>query len=206
MLDDAALRGYAKGRRKREEIIEAATQLFGEVGYYAASLREISARVGISHPGLLHHFPTKEGLLAAVLEHRDAVDETLVIEDLDAGFGFFEALVRVIDRNQSRPGIVELYAMLASEATVADHPAHEYFRNRYATLIERLSSEISRMIDQGRLPLGMDVLATARSVVAIMDGLQIQWLMERDQPESRVDMAKALKSHLWLVGRAGLPE
>lgn len=206
MPDDAAPRGYAKGRRKRMEIIEAATQLFGEMGYHAASLREISSRVGISHPGLLHHFPTKEGLLAAVFEHRDTVDEALFSEDMAAGFGFFEALVRGVDRNQARPGVVEFYAMLSSEATVADHPANGYFRHRYATVIERLTQEIANLIAQDRLPAKMDVLATARSVVAIMDGLQIQWLLDRDQPEQRVDMAEALKSHLWLVGRVDLPE
>nr|MYU47886.1 TetR family transcriptional regulator [Streptomyces sp. SID7803] len=68
-------RGYAKGRAKREEILDQAMAMFGEAGYRGASLRVIATRCGISHPGLLHHFPTKESLLLAVLEHRDAVDD-----------------------------------------------------------------------------------------------------------------------------------
>src|SRR4051794_33036734 len=36
--------GYAKGRATREEILDSAMQLFGEVGYRTASLREVSAR------------------------------------------------------------------------------------------------------------------------------------------------------------------
>ena len=51
--------GYARGRATREEILDVAMQLFGEVGYRTASLREVASRVGISHPGLLHHFASK---------------------------------------------------------------------------------------------------------------------------------------------------
>ena len=51
--------GYAKGRAKLRDILDQATALFGEAGYRGTSLREIAARCGISHPGLLHHFPTK---------------------------------------------------------------------------------------------------------------------------------------------------
>ncbi|SDR78466.1 DNA-binding transcriptional regulator, AcrR family [Paraoerskovia marina] len=201
MSEVAPVRGYAKGRRKRLEIIEAATGLFGEVGYRAASLREISSRVGISHPGLLHHFPTKETLLAAVLEHRDELDEVRLAEDRSEGVGFFAALVQMVQRNQSQPGMIELYAMLSIEATVPDHPAHAYFQQRYQSLIERISEELARMVDDDRLPASTDMGATARSIVALMDGLQVQWLMDRDRPDERVDMAAALRAHLWLLGR-----
>ena len=118
-----APRGYAKGRAKRDEIIEAATGLFGEVGYRSASLREISSRVGISHPGLLHHFPTKQLLLQAVLERRDEADFAAFAQDVQDGVDYFESLARVIDRNATRPGIVELYSILSAEATSPDHPA-----------------------------------------------------------------------------------
>src|SRR3954447_8882935 len=87
--------GYAKGRATREEILDSAMQLFGEVGYHTASLREVSARVGISLPGLLHHFPSKAALLGAVLVHRDEIDGAAFRADLDAGVDYFDALVRI---------------------------------------------------------------------------------------------------------------
>src|SRR3954468_8724624 len=109
--------GYAKGRATREEILDSAMRLFGEVGYRTASLREISARVGISHPGLLHHFPSKAALLEAVLVRRDEIDGAAFQADLDAGVDFFDAIVQVAERNAARPGIVELFATLSAEAT-----------------------------------------------------------------------------------------
>lgn len=66
--------GYLKGRIRREDIISAAVALYAEAGYYGSSLREIAKRAGITHAGLLYYFPTKEALLAAVLERRDAED------------------------------------------------------------------------------------------------------------------------------------
>jgi AcrR family transcriptional regulator len=194
-----ASRGYAKGRAKRDEILEAATGLFGEVGYHSASLREISSRVGISHPGLLHHFPTKEVLLQAVLEHRDAVDFALLEADFAQGLDYFDALVRVVERNSSRPGIVELFCILSAEATAPDHPAHDYFQRRYDGVLLRSRQELARRAATGRLRPGIDVASTARAIVALMDGLQVQFLLERNGPRPPVDMAAGLRSYLSLV-------
>ena len=53
-----------------EEILHAASDLFAEHGYRGASLALIAERVGMSTPGLLHHFPTKEHLLIDLLALR----------------------------------------------------------------------------------------------------------------------------------------
>jgi AcrR family transcriptional regulator len=192
-------RGYAKGRAKRDEIIEAATGLFGEVGYHSASLREISSRVGISHPGLLHHFPTKEQLLQAVLERRDEDDFVLFDQDVRDGVDYFESLLRVIERNAAKPGIVELFCILSAEATSPDHPAHGYFQRRYDGVLARTRHELSRRADEGRLRPWVDVAAAARALVAVMDGLQVQFLLERGGPRPPVDMAAGLRAFIALV-------
>src|SRR6187551_1592925 len=188
--------GYARGRATREEILDVAMQLFGEVGYRTASLREVASRVGISHPGLLHHFASKAVLLAAVLERRDEVDEAAFEADLDAGHDYVDALARVVERNGSRPGIVELFATLSAEATSPDHPAHAYFQERYRKVVDRAVVEFSRRRDEGRLRPGIDPLTAARLTVAVMDGLQIQWLLSVDTPATRPDMAATLRAYI----------
>jgi AcrR family transcriptional regulator len=194
-----APRGYAKGRAKRDEIITAATGLFGEVGYHSASLREISSRVGISHPGLLHHFPTKEQLLQAVLERRDEEDHALTDQDRADGIDYFESLVRVVERNTAKPGIVELFCILSAEATSPEHPAHEYFQRRYDGVLARIRHELASRAAEGILRPGVDVAASARVLVAVLDGLQVQFLLERDAPRPPVDMAAGLRSYLALI-------
>src|SRR4051794_10743987 len=187
--------GYARGRATREEILDAAMQLFGEVGYRTASLREVAARVGISHPGLLHHFPSKAALLEAVLSRRDEIDEALFRADLDAGHDHFDGLALLVERNAARPGIVELFATLSAEATSPGHPAHAYFQDRYRAVVEVTRTEFERWRDEGRLRDGIDPLTAARLTVAVMDGMQIQWLLAADTPDARPDMAAALRAH-----------
>lgn len=196
----APRRGYAKGRAKREEILQAAIVLFGEVGYHGASLREVAARVGISHPGLLHHFPTKAALLEGVLAHRDAVDAADLDTDLAQGRSLVEALVRLVERNALRRPVVEVFTGLAAEATAPGHPAHDFFAERYRSTVRRIRTELERSADAGTLRDGIDPAAAARAVVALMDGLQVQWLYSHDGPRgARVDMAADLRAYLDLV-------
>ena len=57
---------------KRAEILAEAVRVFAESGYRGGSLKEIADRVGLSQAGLLHHFSSKEELLAEVIAARDA--------------------------------------------------------------------------------------------------------------------------------------
>jgi AcrR family transcriptional regulator len=189
--------GYAKGRATRQEIIRAAILVFADVGYHGASLRDIAARVGISHPGLLHHFPNKVALLEAVLEYRDEVDEESFEEDLARGTDYFDALVNVIERNRLRRPLVELFAGLSTEATSPDHPAHDYFQRRYTRVVGEQTAQLRERAAQGRLAPGVDPEQAARTVVALIDGLQVQWLLSLERPGAdRVDMAADLRGYL----------
>jgi AcrR family transcriptional regulator len=191
MTTDGPRAGYARGRATREEILDAATKLFSEVGYRTASLREVASRVGISHPGLMHHFATKAVLLAAVLERRDEADRVAFRADLAAGADFLDALALLAARNATVPDLVELYATLSAEATAADHPAHEYFQRRYASVLDDATREFERLRAAGRLRDDVDPRTAARLTVAAMDGLQVQWLLEAGAGD-RVDMAAAI--------------
>lgn len=58
-----------------QRILEAATQLFYEKGYHAATMREVAAAVGIKAGSLYNHFPGKEDLLFRIA--RGTMDELL---------------------------------------------------------------------------------------------------------------------------------
>ena len=61
--------------RVRSDIVEAATQVFSERGYHAASMTEIADRVGMRKPSLYHHIRKKEDLLFAI--HEQLIDELI---------------------------------------------------------------------------------------------------------------------------------
>ena len=52
----------------RERILRAAAALFREQGFSQASMRDLADRVGIHKSSLYHHFPSKQALLAEILE------------------------------------------------------------------------------------------------------------------------------------------
>jgi len=54
---------------RREEVLETALTLVSEHGVAGASLRKLATELGISQPSLYHYFPSKDALVAAVVEY-----------------------------------------------------------------------------------------------------------------------------------------
>ncbi|HJQ45062.1 MAG TPA: TetR family transcriptional regulator [Amycolatopsis sp.] len=48
--------------------LAGALEAFVELGYHGATIRDIAQRAGLSVPGVYHHWPTKQGLLVALLD------------------------------------------------------------------------------------------------------------------------------------------
>jgi AcrR family transcriptional regulator len=180
---------YAKSSVTRSLILDAALEVFAESGYRAGSLRDIAARVGMSDAGMLHHFRNKSALLQAVLDRRDERSLNLVdFEAADPAFAL-RGLVDLAAYNASVPGVVELYTTLSAEATSPTHPAHEYFKRRYEFTRSNTVVVFQRLASADRIPVTIDPFRAAVATLALMDGLQVQWLLDRDL----IDMAQELE-------------
>ena len=57
-----------EGHTRREEILQAAKELFLQVGYEATTIRKIADRVGVSAPALYLYFADKEAILIALCD------------------------------------------------------------------------------------------------------------------------------------------
>ncbi|WP_062466741.1 TetR/AcrR family transcriptional regulator [Demequina maris] len=180
-----------RGAGTRALILDTALAAFAESGYRGTSVRDIATRCGLTHPALLYHFPTKADLLLAVLGRRDDSEGRAVGFDELHGRALLDHLVDTARRNAARRGVVELYATLSAEATEPGHPAHAYFVARYASLREAVTRAYRELEADGALRPGIAPATAARQLVALMDGLQIQWLLDPD-----VDMAEALAAHV----------
>ena len=179
---------YAKSEGTRKAILEAALEVFAQGGYRSGSLREVALRVGMTEAGLLHHFPSKANLLAAVLDLRDQHAYDLVPLDGENGEATIRGLVDLARYNASVPGVVELYCVLSAEATSPDHPAHEYFVQRYEITRRSVGAAFAWLEAKGKLAPGVQPLGATRATIALMDGFQVQWLLDR----SSIDMADEL--------------
>ena len=180
---------YAKTEEKRRTILDAALEVFAQSGYRKGSIREVAERVGMSEAGLLHHFPNKSALLSAVLERRDELAREFLDFDNVQGIVTLAGLVRLARYNASIPGVVELYCVLSAEATAPDHPAHRYFVDRYNDTRVSVTRTFSTLASSGQLRAGVEPASAARATIALMDGLQVQWLLDPDG----VDMGERLE-------------
>jgi AcrR family transcriptional regulator len=185
---------YVKGRARREEILRVAIEIFAAQGYRGGSLAAIARRVGLSEAGVLHHFPSKEHLLLEVLQLRDDEDRAWVraVTADEQVPGWTERLIQAGQRMVSRPELARLYATLAAESLYADHPAHAWFRDRNRRIRQELADALRLEQRFGRFPATADPDLTAVHLVAVLEGLQAQWLLLPGE----IDLVAALADYL----------
>ena len=186
--------GYAVGRRRRVQIVADAMRLFARDGYGDTSLRDIADAVGVSKSTLLHHYASKEALLSAVLSERDsAIGVHQAVVAPTSAADLLRSLPEGAAHSASEePGLIEVYAVLSCEAVPAGHPAHEYFETRFADAIGYFAELFRLAQADGDLPEHRDPEHEAIWLIALWDGLQYQWLYDRDA----VDTAAQLRAHL----------
>jgi AcrR family transcriptional regulator len=171
------LRGpYAGAAERRAAIVDAAFRVFAEHGYTKGSLQKVADLVGMSQTSLLHYFPKKSDLLLAVLERRDAVGGIPATPD-EGVTQFLDAVLQRARANGTIYGLVELYTVLAGEAVTRDNPGREYITQRLAGLRDEYEREFQELQDVGRLRPGIPPEVAAASLIALWDGLQLQWLL-----------------------------
>lgn len=173
---------------KRRDILDAAVEIFGSKGYVNGTLGDIADQVGMTHAGILHHFGSKDQLLLEVLRHRDETDvANLEEQHIPDGMELFRHLIRTAFVNEERPGIVQAYVVLSAESVTDDHPARGFFQSRYETLRREVSTAFGVVCAEHGVDQPATVAAATASILAVMDGLQVQWLLDR----SSVDLAEA---------------
>lgn len=175
-----------KGEQTKLAILSAAEQVFAEGGYRGSSLATVAERAGVTQSGLLHHFRNKEDLLRAVLEQHEARDNAVLRGPLSGGgLSVVDGLARTIDSDADRITI-RLFAVLAAECTAVEHPGHEYMREHYERLRNRLVGALSAGGPWGTPDRAIDPIDLASALIATMDGLRLQWIYN-----SRIDMGAA---------------
>jgi AcrR family transcriptional regulator len=182
---------YRRGRprlpaaERRRQIIAIATRMIADRGFWGVSMQDIADGCGLTVPGLLRHVGSKVGLLVAVLEHRDVEDAVSLRDHLGtseeelprdwavsrpAGVDLRQLCDATMRRNAIQPEIVQLFTVLAAESLDPAHPAHDYFALRQQRAAAAYAALAEPLTDRPEL--------LARQIMAMMDGLQIQWLRD----------------------------
>jgi AcrR family transcriptional regulator len=162
-------------------VLHAALHAISANGYNGSSLSEIAADAGLTTAGLLHHFPSKEHLLIAVLAERDRLDAARFQLGELQGLGALDRLVQLVEHNSQRREVVTAFTVLMGESTSDEHPGRSWFEYRYPRRRENLAKALQAGIGRREIRADVDCAAYATEIIAVMDGLQVQWAFNPDQ-------------------------
>ncbi len=165
---------YAKTVRTRERIIDACEALYASKGFRATTVKEIAALAGISDRGLVHHFPSRDDLLFAVLERHEKRSSDAIVHD--DPYDVLRAILAQEESLSRDPHLAELRTVISAEAIDPAHPAHEHYRGVYEQWSGFLTDLFRALERRGDLAEGADPAGLAASVIALTDGLQLQRL------------------------------
>ncbi|MGY1706733.1 TetR/AcrR family transcriptional regulator [Geodermatophilus sp. SYSU D00697] len=182
----------ARGRRRRDQIVAAATHLFRDKGFAGTTMDDIGRLAGVTGPALYHHFATKQQVLAATMWQLG--------DDINAGLEQVtrsnltpwernEALVRHLVQVVRRQG--EAYSLvfvedrnLTEEDLAITHQRRRYFVDALARSVREVRPDLS-LEQAGTVASSIHVLAGAHTLMPPqVDGDELEELV--------VEMALAL--------------
>lgn len=169
----------ARSDNRATAIAKAALTVFGRRGFARASMREVAELAGVGKSTLFHYYASKEELFAATLAWRDqstgrGLDTTAQTSAYDALFQFTACTRSGIDDEAANAA----YIVIACEAAVPNHPAHEHFSDQLRTRRNLLFTLFEPAQQQGTFEADSNARNTADLMAAMWLGLQIQHLYE----------------------------
>ncbi|MCC8247477.1 TetR/AcrR family transcriptional regulator [Saccharothrix luteola] len=160
MPEAAARNRRADARRSRAAILEAAVRLLDTNP--DAGVEAVATAAGVTRQTVYAHFPSREKLLAAVVDHVTAeAVAAMDAADLDTGPAA-DALLRLLEAGQRTAGRHPVLMRAVAALPVAPEADHD----RHAPVAERLARVIRRGREAGEfddgLPLDWQIAVTVK--------------------------------------------
>jgi AcrR family transcriptional regulator len=187
----------AKGEDRRQRILSVAERLLARNGWRNTSLAQIAKEAGVTSAGLLHHFESKEQLLDAVLDARDADDE--IHADYRSG-DLVTELSRVPERFNRAPELVGTFTVLLVENIAPDAPLHDRLHKRYRDAVDIIIAIITRGQESGMYREDLDAAGKAVEILAFINGMETLWLLDPS-----IQLAEVFKGYAESLGRELAP-
>ncbi len=172
--------------RTRQRILDAAIRVFAHKGYHAARMDDIVAEAQVSKGGVYFHFPGKERLFQAIIEHFAALLETRLTQAIAAEQGGVRRVTAALEAGLTT--FVE-YRALAKIFLIQAVGLGERFERQRLALNDRFAALIRTYLDQavaeGDIP-PLDTEVTAYAWVGAIYELVTRWLLTDQPPMERL--------------------
>lgn len=159
-------------------ILQVAERLLARNGWRNTSLAQIAKEAGVSPAGLLHHYASKEHLLNAVLDARDADDD----QHADRMGDLITEICRVAERFDRQPELIGTFTVLLAENIAPDAPLHDRLVRRQHAAVRIVTDFIRRAQDTGVYRSDFDPAIKAVEILAFINGMESAWLLDPSIP------------------------
>ncbi len=190
---DVAYRRKSAEQRKRD-LIDAGITCLGQGGISAFTVDRICSEAQVSRGLINHHFKSKEDLLVAICAELTAH----LIEDRCRNDASARLRAIIEDSFDAASfNTANLRAWLAIWAEVGNNAAlNALHRDRYRSYTARISSALEEIA--GERGLAIDGAGIARQVVALIDGLWLEYCLHSEGfslDDARRDCIGLLRAH-----------
>ncbi|MBD8497212.1 TetR/AcrR family transcriptional regulator [Paenibacillus arenosi] len=132
---------------KREQILNAASQVIASKGANQLTLDAVAVEAGVSKGGLLYHFPSKDELIKGLNIHVIACFRNMIESELESGMPYSQAYLQATMKASADPDFLlvnsSLLAAIANHSDLLNVWAEEYERFQQAWEQEGLSKQKS---------------------------------------------------------------
>ena len=157
---------------KRSVILKAATEVFLDVGFGAASMDVITKKAGVSKPTVYNHFGNKEKLFGAIIREQ-CHDLLFSLEDSEVPSNELELTLRKTAEHflglvMSEP-ILALYRVVIAEASRFPELAHVFYENGPEQTTENFAHYLCEQSEEGKLDIS-DYMRAAEQFFSLLSG------------------------------------
>lgn len=156
----------------RRKILDAAIDVFDEVGYAAAGWNTIIERTGMTKGALYHHFDSKDSLASAIIEEGS---QTVLVAFRNVCGSSSPALENMIHGTFTVANVLgsDKTARGAERLTAALSGFNEAAAHFCAKLIELMAEQAQRASAEGDLRQDLDPVVVSESIVGAILGMRL---------------------------------
>jgi AcrR family transcriptional regulator len=156
----------------RRKILDAAIDVFGDVGYAAAGWNTIIERTGMTKGALYHHFDSKESLASAIIEEGS---ETILVAFRNVCGSSSPALENMIHGTFTIANVLssDKTARAAEQLTAALTGFNEAAMRFCANMVELMAAQARRASAEGDVRQELDPVVISESIVGAMFGTRL---------------------------------
>jgi AcrR family transcriptional regulator len=172
----------------REDLIDAAEELFTENGFHATSLDAVAVAAGYTKGAVYSNFSSKEDLFFAVYERRVARHEAHVAELFDEPADAGDAILRVVAavgdlRRRRADGWMAVF--LEFWTHVLRHPEHRArFGEAHNRAVVPFQVALERFAAQQGITLAIPADQLATALFAMENGIGLERLTDPDSADA----------------------